>query len=377
MSQDAITNQVTKTASGQLDVVTLSQACGKEFYITASPDNKANPHSMFENLIAFAEQKNARIVTQQVFGGFDFYSASMNALKKNNGQLSWPVMWLQGDGCKGPNLSGTLAYAVEADSFKPIEIDGKIIGAAFEDNYAEYCMLGNMLPADISLSRSAQARDVFEKIEAALQFGAGMDFSNVIRSWFYLDHILDWYDEFNRVRTDFFTERGVFNGLMPASTGIGAANYARAALVADILAVKPKNNNVTISEVTSPLQCSAADYKSSFARAVEVAAPDYRKLYISGTASIAPGGETVHIDNTEKQIALTMEVVSAILQSRKMDWHEVSRAIAYFRDITEKPLFDKYCRENDLPVLPVVASHCHVCRDDLLFELELDAIVTT
>ena len=163
---------------------------------------------------------------------------------------------------------------------------------------------------------------------------------------------------------------------MPASTGIGVGNHAGAALVTDVLAMKPMNNNVRTEAVGSPLQCPATNYKSSFSRAVEVALPDHRRLYVSGTASIEPGGKTVHVGDVGKQISLTMKVVQAILESRKMSWADVSRAIAYFKDIEETPLFENYCRDNRLPFLPIAIAHSDICRDDLLFEIEVDAVVT-
>ena len=148
-------------------------------------------------------------------------------------------------------------------------------------------------------------------------------------------------------------------------------------MVTDLFAVQPKTDRVKIEEVRSPLQCSAEDYKSSFSRAVEVALPDHRTIYVSGTASIAPGGESVHIGDTEKQIALTMEVVEAILQSRNMSYADTVRGIAYFKDITDSALLAKYCKEKNLPELPFAFSHSDVCRDDLLFEIELDAVTVS
>ena len=69
-----------------------------------------------------------------------------------------------------------------------------------------------------------------------------------------------------------------------------------------------------------------------------------------------------------------MRVVHEILKSRNMNWPDTSRAIAYFKDINEAPLLEKYCRANGLPDLPVAISHADVCRHDLLFEIELDAV---
>ena len=71
-----------------------------------------------------------------------------------------------------------------------------------------------------------------------------------------------------------------------------------------------------------------------------------------------------------------MDVVHAILKSRGMDWADTARAIAYFKDINDAPLLEKYCTEHRLPELPVAISHADICRHDLLFELELDAVKT-
>jgi enamine deaminase RidA (YjgF/YER057c/UK114 family) len=161
---------------------------------------------------------------------------------------------------------------------------------------------------------------------------------------------------------------------MPASTGIGAGNCAGAAVVAEAFAIKPKKDGVRIQEVTSPRQCPAPDYKSSFSRAVEVVLPDHRRLYVSGTASIKRDGATAHIGDATKQIALTMEVVKAILESRRMGWSDVSRAIAYFKDIQDAPLLDSYCSKKRLPLLPMAVAHGDICRDELLFEIEIDAV---
>jgi enamine deaminase RidA (YjgF/YER057c/UK114 family) len=163
--------------------------------------------------------------------------------------------------------------------------------------------------------------------------------------------------------------------MVPASTGIGVANHAGTAVVADVYAVKPKTDKISIFAVPSPLQCPALDYRSSFSRAVEVDTVDQRLLMISGTASIAPGGETVLMGDTAGQIKRTMEVVDAILKSRDMDWVDTTRAIAYFTSVEDVYLLDEYCDEHGLPDMPVAVAHAEICRPDLLFELELDACV--
>lgn len=365
--------EISKTTTAELDVVTLSRSCCRKFYINAHPNDDKNGYSMFEHLGRFIGEHDARIVTQDVFGRCDLHDDGMVALRRACGEIQWPVTWIEGYGRSGKPLTGTQVYAISGVEVEPVELEGRIVGGVFEDDDVRYCLLSNLLPADISRSRAEQARDVFEMMENVLTL-AGMDFSNVVRTWLYIDEILDWYDEFNRVRTKFFEERDVFAGIVPASTGIGVANPAGAALVAEAFAVSGKGTDVDVRPIPSPLQCPAIDYRSSFSRAVEIMLPDHRRLYVSGTASIDADGATVYVGDVERQIARTMEVVYAILESRGLAWNDTSRAIAYFRDMDNAPLLDKYCEDHQLPQLPIAVAHGDICRDDLLFEIEVDAI---
>jgi enamine deaminase RidA (YjgF/YER057c/UK114 family) len=198
-----------------------------------------------------------------------------------------------------------------------------------------------------------------------------MHFGHVVRTWFYNDRILDWYDAFNHVRTEFFRRHGITR--MPASTGVGAANPSGSALVAKALAVLPKSDAATIRPVESPLQCDAFAYGSAFSRAMEVATTVARTIYVSGTASIAPGGKTIYAGSTLRQIDTTMEVVDALLANAGMTLADTTRAIAYFRHAADMHLWDEYRRARRLPEIPVIVTQCDICRDDLLFEIELDA----
>ena len=197
----------------------------------------------------------------------------------------------------------------------------------------------------------------------------------MVRTWFYLDDLLAWYDTFNETRTGFFKSRDVLSHLIPASTGIGAANPAGKALTAAALAIKPRNESFLIREVSSPLQCSATAYRSSFSRAVELECRGQRTLLISGTASIAPDGRTVHSEDVAKQIDVTLDVVEAILKSRGMKWANATRAIGYFRDLSNLPIFDDCCRKRGMAQVPLTRVPGTICRPDLLFEMELDAVV--
>jgi enamine deaminase RidA (YjgF/YER057c/UK114 family) len=98
-----------------------------------------------------------------------------------------------------------------------------------------------------------------------------------------------------------------------------------------------------------------------------------RRLLISGTASIAHGGQTLWPGNLNRQINLTMGVVEAILESRGFAFSDITRATAYFKNRTGIPAFAAWCAGRNLRSLPFVAAQCGICRNDLLFELEADA----
>jgi enamine deaminase RidA (YjgF/YER057c/UK114 family) len=284
----------------------------------------------------------------------------------------WPVTWLDGHDARPGHSEGFQVDAVAGPGVETIEHRGRVVGRRFEDDEAEWLALGDLRPENRERPRTGQTADVLETMLAILEEN-GMGFGQVVRTWFYLDHILEWYDDFNLVRNDFFEKHGIYDMLVPASTGIGCAHPAGTAMVAKLLAVRPKSGG-RVAAVDSPLQCPATDYRSSFSRAVEVALPSHRKLYISGTASIEPGGLTAHAGDTAAQIELTMDVVEAILESRGLGWADTTRAVAYLRNDRDRPLLAGWLSRRGLDTLPLLVVQSDVCRDDLLYEIELDAV---
>ncbi len=362
-----------KAISG-MQVIRLPNGTFQEAFITVPAIGFEEPASLFQRLYDFlADNPRLRIVRQDVFGLVnDPLKINHTKAYRLNG-AEWPMTWVEeGNGDGGP-VAGIQAHAVTGIDVRPVHLDGRTVGTIFEDENARYCVLGGLRPATNEKPRDEQVWETLELMEAGLAT-AGMNFGHVLRTWFYLDDILDWYDRFNAVRNDFFKERKVYEGIVPASTGVGGSNSAGTALVADLIAVVPKNDTVTIKPVASPLQCPALEYGSSFSRAVELGLPSQRRLYVSGTASIAPGGQTVHVGDVKRQVRLTMDVVAAILNSRQMGWEDVTRVIGYFKHTEDAPEFSHYCREQRLPDMPVIIAKNDICRDDLLFEIEVDAV---
>lgn len=347
-----------KTSNLEASIVKLGSR--REYFVSLLPGEKSEAE-----FLSFTKARGVKPLLGFLFGAGMVLSARKICQA--------PVSALAPDDGGKYRASGLQVFGVSGTEVKELRLQGTLLGYAYEDAGAFYALLGDIRPSDISKSPEDQTREVYAKTVAGLKM-AGMDFTHVVRTWFYLDKLLDWYGKFNKARTDFFTESGIFMNLVPASTGIGAKNAAGAALTASFFCVKPKNSSVTVEKVTSPLQCEALNYKSAFSRAVELKMAGARRLLISGTASIFPDGRSAHTGNLSKQIELTMEVVKEILISRKMSFEDVTRSILYFKDSEQEHVFKSHCSTCGIPKFPSSSALTTVCRKELLFEIELDAI---
>lgn len=354
--------------------IELEQGPIREAFLTLPALPHETPAELLQRLYGWlADFPVWRILRQDVFGILrDAAGQAASKAYRLSGR-DWPQTWVEQGNGEGSPVAGLQVQALAGAQTRPVRVGGRTLGVVYEDEWARCCVLGGLQPANAQDPREAQSEQVLALMQRALM-EAGMGFSNVIRTWFYLDDILDWYDGFNAVRNAFFERHGIYDGLVPASTGIGGSNAGGSALVADLIAVEPKSPAFSLRAVPSPLQCPALEYGSSFSRAVELRVPGQQRLLVSGTASIAPEGHTIHVGDVEAQVATTMAVVGAILESCGLGWADSVRAIGYFKHAHDMGAFDRYCAQAGLPPLPIVITKNDVCRDDLLFELEVDAV---
>lgn len=342
-----------------------------EWVINVVPRGGEATVAVFERLAGQLCAAQAEITHLLVFGAVSAQAGVDRAMRDGLGEVTWPVTWVEGASCGGEALAGVQAFAVSGRPVTRVRLGSRVVASVYDDGDARHCVLGGIGPNSLALRAPAQVQQMFGNLECALDL-AGFTFSDVVRTWFYNDDLLSWYDDFNRVRSAHYANIPWRTGSLPASTGVAARNPAGAALAVAAWAVRPLSGRSWAREVASPLQCPAPQYGSSFSRAMEVGSGGWRRLAISGTASIYPQGNTAFVGNAKKQVDLTMEVVAAILQSRGMDFGDATRAVAYFKHPLFQAYFDAWCGARFLH-LPVVPVQCDICRDDLLFEIEMDA----
>jgi enamine deaminase RidA (YjgF/YER057c/UK114 family) len=357
----------------QPSVAEQSRATATEFSLTVAAKSRESADSLFSRLATALKQREATLLALFVYGDVAAREQTTKVMRRYLGAVDWPVLWIEGRSCNGALIAGVQAFAVSGVEVERLLVKGRVVGATYSDQDAQHCLLAGIGPDDPHAARDQQAFQTFENLRTALG-RVGFDFGDIARTWFYNEDLLDWYDEFNAVRTGYYAECPFRSGAVPASTGIEASNPLGAALTVGAWAVRPLNGKACVTEVASPLQCPAPKYGSAFSRAMEIESGGKRRLLVSGTASIAPDGQSVWQNDISRQVETTMEVIEAILKSRGMKFSDITRATAYFKYPLDVVAFEEWQIRHNVSV-PVVSVHCDICRKDLLFELEVDACV--
>ena len=365
--------------SVNLDIRNIESASATEFYISATPGQKApvedQAREIFSNISDVLRSEKAHILQERLLGTQAAMKLLCQARSAAYGDLDdgvAPAQLVGKEGLSGP-IAGVQVHAVRSKG-KPevISLEGNLCGRILRVPGRAYLALSGI--SDLHSSEpAAQAKAMMQKVEAALR-KLGADFLSVPRTWMWLRDILDWYDDFNAVRTNSFVEWGLLGEgtrqSMPASTGIGLgpANGGHCAM--DLMAVL-EPTDCTQYLLTTGKQHSAFDYGSAFSRAARSVMPAGDAVWVSGTASIDADGATTHIDDAPAQIDATIEAVRAVLSEMQTDEKDLVQVIAYCKTPKVEKAFEPTRKALNWPWITTI---CDVCRPDLLFEIEATAM---
>jgi len=344
----------------------------RESVFSEAAQRNDGPVSVFQRLAFRLRVARATPIGLMIFGSIAARPMIDNAMRNILGEASWPVLWIEGAACHGAPLAGVQAFALREGPVTPVVLGGRVVASCYKVGGMSLCWTGGALPDDPGAARDVQTTQAFRALERAL-LAAGFELGDLVRTWCYTRDLPAWRDAFNRARSALYSEVHFHTGAPPASTGISASNTAGSALVLAGLAVRPGPDGRGARVISSPLQCPAPGCGSTFSRAMELQLGGSRRLLISGTASIEPGGATAWKGELNSQIWLTMRVISAILGSRGMNLSDINRSIAYFKSPDSVHAFENWCHDHRVINLPCIQLHCDMSRDDLLFELEADA----
>ena len=368
--------------TANIDTRTIESSGVTEIYISAAPEENAPAAEVAEQLFCgirdTLRSQSARILEERVFGTeqvMDILSAARSqAYQGQEFDDGVAPSFLVGD--KGASLgpiAGVQVHALSGDiQTEIVDIDqtprGRILRSP---NHTIVALSGVSVP-QLTCPKE-QARACLEKAETALK-KSGTDFLSVARTWMWLNDILAWYDDFNRVRNKFFTERDIIGDgtrqLMPASTGIGLGAADRSDCAMDLFAVLEPANAIQFLQAGGK-QKSAFEYGSAFSRASRTPTPAGDTVFVSGTASIGADGATTNIGEPAGQINDTIENVRAVLRDMNVTDDDVVQVLAYCKTTEIESVFNSIKGKYNWPWITTI---CDICRPDLLFEIEATAV---
>lgn len=125
----------------------------------------------------------------------------------------------------------------------------------------------------------------------------------------------------------------------------------------------------------------ASQYGAAFVRGLRADLPGVSQLYLSGTASVGPDGETLYPGDFRAQLWRTYHNLTELLASEGATWHDVVRTTCYIRDIERdygdfNSIRNEFYRALSLDPFPASTGiQARLCRSDLLVEIEAIAIL--
>jgi enamine deaminase RidA (YjgF/YER057c/UK114 family) len=350
-----------------------------ELYVTARPQVAADVQTQATTLLTSVadvlRQYDAHILQERIFADPSAMETLSKARAKTFAEFANRVepTWLAVPPNSVGPISGVLVHALAGCGRpKVLSVAGKPSGRLVSLGSWSY-LIGCNLQSDTSQPPAGQARAMLDKTEALLS-EAGGTLANVSRTWMWLGNILDWYDDFNRVRNELFKARGLLReggaGTLPASTGIGIGPWGQRCCTMDFCAVLGDQKPQFL--LAGGNQDAASKYNSAFSRAAVSSTPAGKTVYVSGTAAIDSTGQTTHIGDIQGQIEDTVANVNAVLRNASCGPQDVVSAIAYCKT----PQVERAFRSGWGSLLrgPYVVAIADVCRENLLFEIEATAI---
>jgi enamine deaminase RidA (YjgF/YER057c/UK114 family) len=154
----------------------------------------------------------------------------------------------------------------------------------------------------------------------------------------------------------------------------------------EVLAEIMSTETIRKKQVRAPQALNEAyryERPSSFSRGLRMDFGNVAVVLISGTASIGPNGETLHVGDFRAQTRRTFANIASLLESEGATWKDVVRTTCYLRDIErDYAAFNEertaFYREQELDPLPASTGiQAILCRPELLVEIEAMAVFRT
>ncbi len=368
---------------------------GEVYLVVTTPDSNSGTikaADAYTEIAAELRRRGLEIVHERIFGSLAAETAlratRTEALSAVGISPETPLTYIQGSPDSTKGLNGIIIRAV-ACSAPEEEVwtiqDGHIpCGRGWRRGNTSFIILQNLQgrqngPESVNTA-PIQTLRMLEQAEFLLQ-QQGACFHDVIRTWFYLEDILDWYDEFNKVRSAQYRIFDIMPGpgkelLLPASTGIRGSNPNGSSGALDLFAMAgPKASRPAIKQLSNTVQKDAFCYGSAFSRGALIHGEEMTMVQLSGTAAIDEQGVSLYPGDIHSQINCTFDKIEELLDQVGGTLSDMCAATAFVKRPDDVPTFKKIIAERGLDHLPIVCVVADICRDELLFEIDAEMAI--
>lgn len=357
--------------------------------VAVAVDDAAGAEACFAEVAAHLADRGIAVLQEKVFGlaeAMDDLLAVRAAAYGARGLNPAPVTFIDGRPCVGGPFAGVQIIGAMPRSsevtVQTVQSDGMPVGRLLETPlYRSLYLTGVADPhyADGATVTEQGTRMFARAGELLAEHGFAP--GDIVRTWIYLARLLDWYGELNRIRTRCFHEWGLMSpehtGVLPASTGIQCKRHPGEECFMDVFALSRKDGSRDgVEPMRNTRQNEAYEYGSSFSRGMAVGVDGPPVLFVSGTASINPCGETVYHGDHQGQLVETLLDIHALLQTCGAAFKDVCQAVAYCKGEPDYQQFKRFLEFMDWADMPVIPVYADVCRDELLFEMDAIGIAS-
>jgi enamine deaminase RidA (YjgF/YER057c/UK114 family) len=334
------------------------------------------------------DERQAVILSERIYGSLTeaqrVIQARRAAVARAETSTAVTPTYVEGAPCQGKGVAGLHVIAVrkQGDDDRLITHGETTCGRVIRGQDAWFLGIsdaGCLVREGTVLAAREETRRTLTAVEHLLA-RLGWSFTQIQRTWFYLDRILDWYGDFNDVRNETFRRLGMLERCsptsLPASTGIRGRNFLGGLCTLDFIATAPVDGRRHFARrLTHRGQNEATDYGSAFARGLELDLESCRYVFVSGTASIDENGKTVHAGDFGAQMRRTLAAVKSLLAAADAEMCDICQATAFLKRAGDIDAYRSILGDEGLLSLPIVCVLADVCRDDLLFELDATAVL--
>jgi enamine deaminase RidA (YjgF/YER057c/UK114 family) len=367
---------------------------GDLFFLTwidegPGPDVKQRVQRAYDEIGEALRPDRDVVLQERIYGSCRFADEILEARKSACDQRSVPLelppTFIEGSSPTGAEWTGVqiVGARTQGATSKPVlSLHGTPCGQSVTGRDADYLSLSDVaraIPHCNGSSPEEVTRLTFSTAVSLLE-SSGWMFDDVVRTWFYLDDILEWYDRFNHARNQSLQKLGVFDlkkgGHLPASTGISGRSAWGTPCTLDLLALRPRaDSGLSISRLFNPKQNEAPEYGSAFSRGQTVATRSASYIFASGTAAIGEDGRSLHGGDFTQQTETTIDTVESLLSSAGAGLGDIVQGTAFIKYSNDEAELRRILELKGLGDSALLVTVADVCREDLLFELDATAVL--